>query len=511
MRVLVTGGTGVVGESAVTELIRRGHTVRLLTRHAEEAAESWPRNVEPFAGDIGLQESITEAAAHCDAVLHVAGIVKEAPPEITFQKVNVDGTSHLIKEAEVRGVPRFVYVSSLGAGTGESAYHVSKREAEELVRAFRGNWTILQPGNVYGPGDEVISLLLKMVRTLPIMPVIGGGDQQFQPIWHEDLAVALADALERNDLAGQTVEVAGEEVTSMNDLLDKLAEVTGKNPPRLPVPHLLAAAGTKAMAAAGYPFPVDEAQLTMLREENVVKDSAGNALVHLFKVKATPLADGLRLLADQLPEQLPSEGMGDLKRKRFGVGIRKSPYTVEELMRLFRTQFSEIMPLEVSTEPVATTEITLGGSLTLDLPLRGTVQVRVIELTAKKLTLATLEGHPIAGIVIFNFSHEDDIVRFDITVYERAGGIFDLVALRTIGSVLQDANWIQVTNRVATLMGGEIVEPVHHDSETIADDEASDIEESIREIVFARKREEKKKIIDAGGEPEAGVRGPGSE
>ncbi len=137
-------------------------------------------------------------------MLHLAGIVTEDPPDVTFATINVEGTKHILAEAERAGVKRFVFVSSLGAPRGESGYHRSKREAEAAVRSFRGAWTIGRPGNVYGPGDEQISVLLRMVRgASPIIPKIGDGDQPFQPIWWEDAAYALADLVERDDLSQQ--------------------------------------------------------------------------------------------------------------------------------------------------------------------------------------------------------------------------------------------------------------------------------------------------------------------
>jgi nucleoside-diphosphate-sugar epimerase len=116
--------------------------------------------------------------------------------------VNVDGTRNMLRETERAGVGRFIYVSSLGADTGKSDYHRSKLGGESLVKEFRGGWIILRPGNVYGPGDEVVSLLLKMVRTLPAIPVIDGGDDPFDPVWVDDLAGAIASAVERPDLHG---------------------------------------------------------------------------------------------------------------------------------------------------------------------------------------------------------------------------------------------------------------------------------------------------------------------
>ena len=75
LKVLVTGGSGVVGGTVVNELVRRGHTVRLLSRNAVEDAARWNDTVEPWPATITDSAAITGSADDCDAVLHVAGIV----------------------------------------------------------------------------------------------------------------------------------------------------------------------------------------------------------------------------------------------------------------------------------------------------------------------------------------------------------------------------------------------------------------------------------------------------
>src|SRR5687767_13594488 len=99
MRVLVTGGTGVVGRAAVTELLKKGHTVRLVSRNATEDARQWPSRgdapagVEAWPADISDQAELKGCADGCDLVLHVAGIVDESPPDVTFENTNVDRKS----------------------------------------------------------------------------------------------------------------------------------------------------------------------------------------------------------------------------------------------------------------------------------------------------------------------------------------------------------------------------------------------------------------------------------
>src|SRR5690606_1160187 len=326
-------------------------------------AAHWPRGVEPFPASVGDEASLRGAADGCDAVLHVAGIVAEKPPEVTFQRVNVDGTRHLLAEAERAGVRRFVYVSSLGADTGESEYHRSKRAAEQVVEGFPGSWLVLRPGNVYGPGDEVISLYLKMVRTLPAVPVVGDGEQEFQPIWAEDLGRALALAVERDEPARVSLALAGPEVVTTHQLLDRSERITGKSPPRLPVPEFLAQAGTGVAEMLGMDLPVKSDQLVMLSERNVIAPGQTNALTEVFGVEPTPLDRALEELADALPERLPEEGTGPLQRHRFWADIRGSRLSPEELIRLVRTEFSSLSDpdlMRVGVEPGAGRPLDVG-------------------------------------------------------------------------------------------------------------------------------------------------------
>ncbi len=291
----------MVGQATVTKLVERGHSVRLLSRHAREDVAQWGERVEPWPASVSDVAGVNGSADGCDLVLHAAGIVAESPPDVTFQSVNVDGTRNMIRETERARIGRFIYLSSLGADRGESPYHRSKLQGEQMVQGFHGGWIILRPGNVYGPGDEVVSLILKMVRTLPAIPVIDGGDDKFQPIWVFDLAKAIAAAVERPDLHGRTLDIAGEESTSTNELIDRFATITGRDPARIPLPGFLASAGATIAGMVGVELPVNESQLTMLREGNVIRNAGENALTAVFGIEPTTLEEGLKKLSDAQP------------------------------------------------------------------------------------------------------------------------------------------------------------------------------------------------------------------
>jgi uncharacterized protein YbjT (DUF2867 family) len=492
MNVLVTGGTGVVGAGTVTALVRHGHDVRLVSRHAERDVRRWPKGVEAWPGDVSDPDSIRGCADGCDAVLHLVAVVDESPPEATFDRVNVRGTRHIVREAERAGVQKLLFVSSLGCEQGTSPYHQSKRAGEKIVRDFDGDWVIVRPGNVYGPGDDQISLLLKMIRTLPAIPVLGGGDDTFQPVWHEDLAEALVRVLERDDLARRALNIAGPEVTSQNELIVRLSKITARSPVRVPLPDFLAKAGMRALGAVGIDLPFSDSQLAMLREGNVLADPDANALTELLDVMPTSLQRGLELLADVQEEQLPDEGVGRLTRTRYWTDIQGSRHDPDALFEHFRTHLNELTPgfVEVGAEPRTPSVIGEGTTLTLSLPLRGHVQVRVAEASDRRITLLTVAGHPLAGAVRFLFDDHDPDVRFEIQTYDRPANTVDFVAMRTVGDFVQRRTWQAVVDNVVRAAGGEARGGVKSESRSLSDDDSRSVEAWLEDLVTKMKREE---------------------
>lgn len=491
MRVLVTGGTGVVGQSSVTALLKRGHAVRLLSRGASEDVKAWPVGVEAWPGDIGSPASVAGSADGCDAVLHLVAVVDESPPERTFERINVEGTRAMLAEATRAGVRRFVFVSSLGADRGTSPYHRSKAMAEALVHGFGGEWVIVRPGAVYGPGDEHLSLMLRMVRTLPVVPLVGDGDQRFQPVWHEDLAEGLAIAVDRPGITGRVLEVAGQEVVTQNGLIDMMRALTDRKVPTVPVPEFLATLGLHAMNVAGVGAPVSESQLDMLREENVIPEGRPNALVQELGVTVTPLDDGLRRFMDEQEIQLPEDGVGSLQQKTFAVDVRPSTYDAPRLFEYLRGHLLDVMPSLVDSNPEHgnPSRIEEGATLTLALPLRGHVQVRVAEAANGRITLMTLAGHPLAGAVRFVTLPVDGGVHFEIQVYDRPANVLDWVLMRPIGDRMQEATWRGLAETVARVAGATRPEV----REVVRDLDASaarEVEDWARKLALQAKRKD---------------------
>ena len=483
MKILITGGTGLIGDAAVKALRSRGHQVRVLSRRAhEETAEPgleyWPASVTDVAALAG-------AAAGCDVVLHVAGIVAETAPDLTFQSVNIEGTRNIVREADINGVRRFVYLSSFGADTGTSDYHKSKREAEEIARSFPRDVVITRPGNVYGPGDEVISALVKMVRALPAIPVIDQGDQEFQPVWHDDMGEALAAVIEAEAPGREPVNLLGPEVVTVNRLLDIMGEITGQQPKRIPLPSGIAGIAAKFAASVGIDIPLKPDVLQMLLDGNSLRPGESNALLQYVK-EPTPVHAGLRQLLEEMPEQEIEDGYGRPQHRHFGAHIVNPKYSAEEMFKMFCGDYDRFLPVERAEQQGNPRRVIEGETIALSLPLRGDIAVRVEEAANNSITLVTVDGHPLAGFVRFTWKPAPDGFTFEVNVYDRPATLIDTIGMALGGAIAQKATWIRAVENMIEASGGEAPDGVEHKTSTMSEAQVADVQEWLDSLRSSR-------------------------
>jgi NAD+-dependent farnesol dehydrogenase len=262
LRLLLTGGTGFLGKNVARRLAAAGHSLRVLAR-ASSRLEGLPTDAEIVRGDVVDLESLRAAAAGCDAVLHLAAMVKMwTTDRSVFDRVNVDGLRNVLDAAERAGA-RVVYTSSFMAlgpsgpapgdeslvhpGRPRNDYERTKAEADRVAReaaASGRDIVILYPGVVYGPGDLTDgNIVVKMVsdHLAGRFPgIVGPGDRLWSYSYVSDVVDGHLAALERGR-AGERYILAGENVP-MDGLFETLHLVSGKRPPRLHIPYPVAAA-----------------------------------------------------------------------------------------------------------------------------------------------------------------------------------------------------------------------------------------------------------------------------
>lgn len=145
--ILVTGGTGFIGQELVKRLLNNGNRVRVLSRREADTPG------ELFIGDITKPESLTEAFRGVSTVYHLAALVDHFASKTVLEKVNVIGTTNVVDAAVKKGVSRFIHCSTVSAerGGGTTAYGKSKILAETALRSCGTglSYVIIRPGPVY--------------------------------------------------------------------------------------------------------------------------------------------------------------------------------------------------------------------------------------------------------------------------------------------------------------------------------------------------------------------------
>jgi uncharacterized protein YbjT (DUF2867 family) len=244
--ILLTGATGVVGGELLPELLRDGHQVRVLVRDPRRLGEHRV-NVQITLGDLRDPLTIRHAMRGVDTVIHLAATIRDQPGG-TIEEINGLATSRLLRLAERSGVSRFVFFSAMGAtGFQRTRFFRSKALAEHAVRESPLRTTVFSPSIVYRPGDPWITLLQRL-SLLPAVPISGEGHALYQPIWARDVARCVASAVNGSrEAADGRYELAGPEVLSYDEIVERVLEATGRVRPLVHVPTSLVRTGLRAL------------------------------------------------------------------------------------------------------------------------------------------------------------------------------------------------------------------------------------------------------------------------
>jgi NADH dehydrogenase len=267
--ILVTGGTGFVGSHLLRRMRRDGIPVRALVRAPQKAQALKDIGVELAQGDIADTASLEKAAEGAERVIHLVGIIQEAPGA-TFTSVHVEGTRNLLEAAKKAGVRHFFYQSALGTRPGaRSEYHKTKWQAEELVRASAIPFTILRPSLIYGKGDQFTVRLADMIKLSPVLPIIGSGTSRVQPIYIDDVVSCIIKSVTSDAFLNEIYEVGGPEQLTYEEVTRAIAEAMGVRRPAVHVPLFFMKPVARVLETMLSKPPVTLEQLMLLQEDNV--------------------------------------------------------------------------------------------------------------------------------------------------------------------------------------------------------------------------------------------------
>jgi NADH dehydrogenase len=216
--------------------------------------------------------SVEAAVRGADAVVNLVGILFERGRQ-RFDTVQAYGAKQVALAASAHGA-RMVQVSAIGADENSTAaYARAKAGGEKAVLAATPDATIVRPSIMFGPEDDFFNKFAAMARALPALPLIGGGETRFQPVFVGDVAEAIARAVEGDAKPGTIYEAGGPEVLSFKALMEYVLSVTERRRLLIPLPFALAKLQATFLQYLPKPLLTPD-QVEMLKTDNVVSPAA---------------------------------------------------------------------------------------------------------------------------------------------------------------------------------------------------------------------------------------------
>ena len=277
-KILVLGGSGFVGRHVCEALSRQGHRITVPTRRLPAKSVQMFPGVEVIRVNVHDPEQLTSLVRGHDAVVNLVAILHGN--ETAFDHVHVQLMRHLVAACNKEGVHRLVHISALGADEhAASMYQRSKARGEKVlqtaVQTANLELTVLRPSVIFGADDKFINVFAKLQKVFPVMPLAGAATR-FQPVWVQDVARAVVYCLAHRTTIGQTFEICGPEIFTLQQLVEIAGKWSGHRRFVLPLPATIAYLQALMMEFLPGPTLMSRDNLASMQTDNVAnKDAQG--------------------------------------------------------------------------------------------------------------------------------------------------------------------------------------------------------------------------------------------
>ncbi len=280
--VLVTGGTSTLGREVTERLLARGERVRLFARDPQKAAHllsaSAREGIEVLQGDLRAPWTLWEALQGCRAMVHCAHI---GYGSVCARACAGVGVRRLVAVSSTRLHTRWPCETSRAVARGESA-----------IASSGLDWTILRSTMIYGGRrDNNVERLIRWVRRHRWVPLVAGGKSLIQPVHVADLAELMVKALDEGRAVRRAFVVGGPEAVSYRELMEHVAQATGRRVRFVSVPGGLAVAAAGVIEKVAPGMRIGREQIRRLLEDKAF--DIGEAR-EILGFRPRSLDDGLR-------------------------------------------------------------------------------------------------------------------------------------------------------------------------------------------------------------------------
>ncbi|PTE10559.1 complex I NDUFA9 subunit family protein [Mesorhizobium helmanticense] len=274
--VVVFGGSGFVGRHVVRALAKRGYRIRVPVRRPDLAGHLQPLGnvgqIQPVQANVRVRWSVDRAVQGADHVINLVAILHESGRQ-KFTSVHEFGSRAVAEAARAVGAG-LTHISALGADlNSQSDYARTKALGEKAVLETIADAVIFRPSINFGPEDAFFNRFANMAQLSPVLPLIGGGQTKFQPVYVGDVAEAVARSVEGKVKGGQIYELGGPQVLTFKECMEEMLAVIERRRLLVPVPWWLANMQASVLGLLPNPLLTKD-QVLQLREHNIVSDEA---------------------------------------------------------------------------------------------------------------------------------------------------------------------------------------------------------------------------------------------
>ncbi|MFD0667193.1 NAD(P)H-binding protein [Ramlibacter sp. MAHUQ-53] len=228
MRILMTGATGFIGGALARALLAQGHELVCAVRNPARL-DLGPGAWRALQADL---ESVPAAAwwqphlQGVDAVVNAVGILREGNGQ-SFEALHARAPIELFMAAAAAGVKAVVQVSALGADDeAQSRYHLSKKAADDILRALPVAGAVVQPSAVYGPGGSS-AMMFNTMALLPVLALPGAGGMAMRPVHVDDVVAGILAVLAAPPRPVATIAFVGPKNLTLAEYLHELRGALG--------------------------------------------------------------------------------------------------------------------------------------------------------------------------------------------------------------------------------------------------------------------------------------------
>ena len=266
-KVIIFGGTGFIGKVLCDILKQNNINASIVCSGSNGLSKVFENGIIKYSINICNKNELKTIVQKYDIAINLIGKLYEKN-ENEFEKFHHQFPSVL--SSTLTENQKLIHISALGIENSctVSKYAKTKLLGEEAVKRNSKNYAIIRPSIVFGECDNFFNMFAKMAKFSPFLPLIGGGNTQFAPIYVQDLCLAILKIMQSPEIKNTTFEAFGQETSTFKEILEFILQTTKRKRLLLNIPFSVAKIQAKTMNAFKI-YTLTPDQIALLHHNNI--------------------------------------------------------------------------------------------------------------------------------------------------------------------------------------------------------------------------------------------------